>query len=154
MSKELSDEQIIKALECCSVDICATCPIHIFKCKNKKFLCEQALNLINRLKEENAELNAENERLYKKISNLKEDLIHCHEKVFYRECNVVLRENEIKAQGSKETAKEILGELIYTLVINNEENTETFDYQFTLETIKQLADKYGVELFDEEGEEG
>lgn len=51
--------------------------------------------------------------------------------------------------GKKETAREIFYKLKETLIINNEENTEWFDYDFTLETINELANKYGIELGEE-----
>lgn len=48
--------------------------------------------------------------------------------------------------GQNETAKEIFYKLKETLIINNEENTEFFDYDYTLETIDKLATRYGVEM--------
>ena len=38
-----------------------------------------------------------------------------------------------------DTVKKMQERLIYTLCINNEENTEFFDYSYTLETIDQIA---------------
>ncbi len=49
-------------------------------------------------------------------------------------------------QARKETAKEIFYKLKETLIINNEENTEFFDYDYTLETIDKLAKQFGVEV--------
>ena len=41
----------------------------------------------------------------------------------------------IKAEAIKDFAKR----LVHTLVINNEENTEFFDFSYTLETIDNLV---------------
>ena len=141
MSKELSIEQMFDDL---MVEF------------DEKVCKTQLIDCFNRLKQENVELNAENERLYKKISNLKEDLIHCHEKVFYRECNVVLRENEIKAQGSKETAKEIITEITSILrkfeVKVNKDSYELCGFIYIVDSsdidmcLDKLADKYGVDI--------
>ena len=38
-----------------------------------------------------------------------------------------------------DTVRKMQERLIYTLCINNEENTEVFDYAYTLETIDQIA---------------
>jgi hypothetical protein len=52
-------------------------------------------------------------------------------------------------EARKETAQEIFYKLKETLIINNEENTEFFDYDYTLETIDKLAKQYGVEVENE-----
>lgn len=49
-------------------------------------------------------------------------------------------------KARKETAREILYKVKETLIINNEENTEFFDYNYTLETIDEIAKQYGVEV--------
>lgn len=46
--------------------------------------------------------------------------------------------------------KTVLTELRQTLIINNEENTEYFDYSFTLETINETAKQFGVKIDDGE----
>ena len=45
----------------------------------------------------------------------------------------------IKAEVRADTVRKMQERLIYTLCINNEENTDVFDYAYTLETIDQIA---------------
>ena len=73
------------------------------------------------IREKAKELQADNERLYNNLGKFKESV-------------------------RKETAKEIFYKLKETLIINNEENTEFFDYDYTLETIDKLANQFGVEV--------
>ena len=54
--------------------------------------------------------------------------------------------SDLLEKQKRATAREIFYKLKETLIINNEENTEWFDYDFTLETINELAEKYGIEL--------
>ena len=54
-----------------------------------------------------AELEKENDEKYKRIMELEQDLVHADEKVFYRECNVALKENEIKQQAIKQFAEKV-----------------------------------------------
>lgn len=54
-----------------------------------------------------AELEKENDEKYKRIMELEQDLVHADEKVFYRECNVTLKENEIKQQAIKQFAEKL-----------------------------------------------
>ena len=61
----MTDEQIIKALECCVktefISDCAKCKMFAFDCKD--ILIENALDLINRQKAEIEELKTEIERM-------------------------------------------------------------------------------------------
>ena len=112
MSKEkLTDEQIIKSLELCVKFMRSKKEYSYEKCYceecsfSKSEACglvqtEQSLNLINRLKEENAELKAENERL-KGIS--RGELIE------------VLNQEQKELQTILQTRKET-AEKIYTFV--------------------------------------
>ena len=104
MSKELTDEMIIKMLECCIVDDCATCPIDCFECHiDGTIIYQKALNLINRLKKENAELKAENERLRKDNELLRNAKV-VYESVDY--CFEDLKKAEKRiAELEKENAK-------------------------------------------------
>ena len=56
--------------------------------------------------------------------------------------------SDLLEKQKRATAREIFYKLKETLIINNEENTEWFDYDFTLETINELANKYGIKLED------
>ena len=69
-----------------------------YKCKFMD--CADILTLIN-------ELESENEEQYKRIMELEQDLVHADENVFFRECNVTLRENEIKEQALNKFAKKL-----------------------------------------------
>lgn len=108
---ELNKEQIIKALECCRYGgRCAECAA--FDTPNcVAIVNEHAIAHIKELTEENESLCAANAHILGTLLN------------------------EIKA----DTVREFAERLIYTLCINNEENTEIFDYAYTLETIDQIA---------------
>ena len=60
----MTDEQLIKALECCAktefISDCAKCEMFAFDCKD--ILIENALDLINRQKAEIEKLEKENEK--------------------------------------------------------------------------------------------
>ena len=62
------------------------------------------------------------------------------------ECKTIFN---LRKQAKKEL-KAFAEELKHTLIINNEENTEFFDYYFTLETIDEIAKKYGVNMGEKE----
>ena len=58
--KKLTDNEIVKALECCSKPVgenCKECPLHLTDCL-KVNIEELALDLINRLQAENEELKS------------------------------------------------------------------------------------------------
>jgi FtsZ-binding cell division protein ZapB len=89
LSNSLSDNEIVKALECCLKGdydkiinaLCAKCPY----CKNtdcKLILQQNALDLINRLQAEKERLKEENEWLREDCEMLKE-----HIREAERECN-------------------------------------------------------------------
>lgn len=75
------------------------------------------------LKDRIAELEKENDEQYKRIMGLEQDLVHADEKVFYRESNITLRENEIKQQAIKQFA-ERLKEKLEEYRLENEYFTE------------------------------
>lgn len=72
----MTDEQIIKALECCVktefISDCAKCEMFAFDCKD--ILIENALDLINRQKAEKERLEDENYTLKNKIE-IRDNLI-------------------------------------------------------------------------------
>lgn len=68
--KQLTDEEIVKALECCipletDCKECPLCDIKTAECL--QILCKNALALINRQKAEIEKLNKEKEKLHKFI---------------------------------------------------------------------------------------
>lgn len=81
------------------------------------------------------ELREENERLKAEVSVKKKLLKRCSDLVEAIQAN---------------TVREFAERLKYTLCINNEENTEFFDYSYTLETIDEVANKILNENTEEE----
>ena len=61
-----------------------------------------------RLIDEVAAYKAEIERLNKKIAELEQDLIHADENVFYREMEVRLDKDKIKAQAIKDFTHKLI----------------------------------------------
>ena len=60
---ELNREQIIKALKCCSIGICGSCPYDKWEAGCRDEMCGDAIALIKELTEENERLRAENTEL-------------------------------------------------------------------------------------------
>ena len=128
----MTNSEIIKVLECCSsartVDDCekSGCP-----CSADPKTCvfadnqtiqrviDVSLDLINRQKAE--------------IERLKMECIDAKFTKYKAEFK------EFKAEIEAEAIKQFAERLKYTLIINNEHNTVMFDYDFTLETIDNLA---------------
>lgn len=108
--KELTDEEVVKALECCSGGItgetCKNCPLNLSNsgveaCYYDDTILEKyALDLINRQKAEIERLTEEKEDLYFQNKNL-QTYIDNHEPIWERN----------KEQAVKDTAKEILDEV-------------------------------------------
>lgn len=98
-------KEIKKGLECCSEPICKeNCSYHSLGCMSD--LSKDSLILIN-------ELESENEKKHKRIMELEQDLIHADEDVFFRECNVALREDKIKSEALKQFAERVKMEFYY-----------------------------------------
>lgn len=80
----MTDEQIVKALECCKIGNCDDCPFYGVKEDFEVELPEEALDLINRKK-------AENERLLQKLQSeaIKEFAERLKNKIWYSDlCNL------------------------------------------------------------------
>lgn len=130
-------KEIKKALECCSSPSCTSdCPLCGYHSDDYRTLCrdkliKDCLILIN-------ELEKENDEKYKRIMELEQDLVHADENVFYRECNVALQEDKIKAETLKHFTKSLKGkairrqEFIGELAIENIEYVKTQDIDKTL----------------------
>jgi hypothetical protein len=97
--KELTDEEIVKALECCVKNDCEKCPYLIkgFDCVISKQTENVVLDLIYRLQDENGKQKAEIERLNKCVMS----------EVQVRKCCADIIQ-ETRTQAVKDTAKEIL----------------------------------------------
>lgn len=132
---ELKRDEIIKALEVCTyggdmtksqVEVCSPCPyFHEGNCTD--VLKENALSLIKELTEEKERLRAILDEAKIMVDELKEK-------------TPIAFDNETK-KAKADTVREMQERLKYTLCINNEENTDFFDYAYTLETIDQIAEE-------------
>ena len=127
----MTDNEIIKALECCARPIhCGDC--HYMghnPCRGE--LITDAFHLVNRQ-------NAVIESLEKQIAEMlisETCELHIPMEIAYR----VRTEHPIFKAIKSEAFKEFAERLVYTLCINNEENTDIFDYAYTLETIGNLV---------------
>jgi predicted nucleic acid-binding Zn-ribbon protein len=138
----MTDNEIIKALECRVKDKCPECPyFHSYPCDKCKKMQTDALDLINRQENENDELRAdinfldrENEKLQAKIERLNKEL--------ETEKNQVIRlENQVGRLLSMNQAK------LDTIHDLQEENNW---YNETLNTTKAKAYKEFAEKIDKE----
>nr|DAP11649.1 MAG TPA: LysR family transcriptional regulator [Caudoviricetes sp.] len=68
--KNLTDKEIIKALECCANGKCGECPLFKEDCGDD-IICKNALDLITRQKTENENLKVENQSLRSAANSLK-----------------------------------------------------------------------------------
>lgn len=101
----MNKDEIKKALGCCEkYERCLDCPCCAYCTRD---LHNDALNLITEQEKEIERLEAENDSLNKKISELEQDLIHADENVFYRECAVNLDEDKIKKQAQIDVLNKI-----------------------------------------------
>jgi hypothetical protein len=131
---ELNPKQIIKALEE-KLENYRDCEAQ-FKIKlDITEVIANTLSLIN-------ELTEENKAWQKELVDTKEQA----NKAYYELACEVEDLRAIAEQYQKQfeeakadTVREMQEMLKYTLCINNEENTEFFDYVYTLETIDQIA---------------
>lgn len=125
--KKFTDEEIKKALECCKKDDCDNCPNNFGNCYAN--LAGYALDHINRYEAELEELEAEIDKQYEQakadiLGNMSDGGTSCHWCI----------------DGHRTVAiKEFAERLTHDLVINNEGNTDYFDFGYTLETIDNLV---------------
>lgn len=161
-------EQIIKALECCTrgrksnEDIpCLECPYNECNIVGgtserqtsgtcQGWLMKDALALIKELTEENEKLKSIDiskdivmDSLAEENAKLKQ---HNDSYAEIEQGYIVTGVKKVQA----DTVREMQERLKYTLCINNEENTEFFDYSYTLETIDEVANKILNNTEDEE----
>ena len=159
MNVGMTDEQIVKALECCSSaltgEACEKCPLR-GECVSKSNTIEElALDLIQRQKAEierlteyNANLNGmcleftdKNTELQKQVDELIEEL--CETRI----CATVLSEKlKAKEQAVKDTAKEIYSEIgdDDILVIGTQEYGKI--EVVPLERLQEIIRSKGVEV--------
>lgn len=160
----MKDEEIIKAFEYCTntKGSCKTCCYSFIRngelaCNHKK-RNKDILEIINRLKEENASLTVENEVLKRDVQNLERTLEECRYELteVKHDYDMELAEHSEYIRGidervsighasvHKETAKEILGILLECSEMVETDGQE-FPFIYT-ENIFSLAKKYGVEV--------
>ena len=101
---------------------------------------------IELLKEENGQLRLENNDIEAENEKLKNYNDKLSQGIYYGNGEQFCNRLE---QVRKETAREIIYKIKETLIVNNEENTEFFDYCYTLETIDEIAKQYGVGVENE-----
>ena len=145
---ELNREQIIQVLEYCTgiknVDACANCPACLGCNDCVDLLREESLALIKELtdsedywKRQTFDACMDKGRMDDKIKELTEE----NERLSHH-CDDCAGCTQWKCDCSNirdEAITEFAEKLQYTLCINNEDNTEYFDYAYTLETIDQIA---------------
>jgi hypothetical protein len=123
------------------------------ECENYKSIAEyqQSCNMdrgfkIKRLTEENERLQKA-KYIYATVDYCADDLAKALEENERLKAEVSVKKKLLKrCSGLVETiqantVREFAERLKYTLCINNEENTEFFDYSYTLETIDEVANK-------------
>ena len=96
---------------------------------------------IDRLKKQIENLHASCTELTRKLecANINIELKDRICESYMLQYGTVADKNVFLKKERADTVKEMQEKLIYTLCINNEENTEFFDYAYTLETIDQIA---------------
>ena len=154
----MTDDDIVKALECCVKNGCRQCPYMAKKvdCVSLKRSENDALNLIHRLQEENAELRESNEgfdklniELCEMVQKQKTEIERLTEKNYALkssheyECEKSYFEGVEKAreQAVKDTAKEIL-QSFYDNCKDDDYGQVVLDYS----NIESLARQFGVEV--------
>ena len=165
---KLTDEEIVKALACCvKGESCVPCPYFIKKidCVYKRRAEGDALDLINRLQNENERLTEEKykvEQNLKQCENGYELELHTER---YKNAELQKQVDELtdklgkvlstvgideyqqsKAieQAVKDTAKEILQEIVK---LRKEEHGIYYSaYDYAIEIGKRVRKKYGVEV--------
>lgn len=142
-NKNLKDEEIIKALECCSLPFneCAGCPlyddypsceIHVIDLINRQKAEIERLRSMNQAKLDAIhDLRAQNEILSKNADNaFQEGLNECRE----------LFEPEIKAEAYKEFVERVK-EASYKLVMCNNGIPISTSYQISLEELNKILNE-------------
>lgn len=143
MTDKLTDAEIKKALECCTIKHdCNECPYKVDKCKVLNGVLSDALDLINRQEEENRhldqesdilradvenlnrindELNAENESLKAEVESLKEEV---KKEQLY---NLRMTAYSVKAEAYKEFAEKLKDEYTERFLVSGDILIETID---------------------------
>ena len=119
---EMKPEDVMRALEWCSNGYdCKQCFLYGTTRRMESCMAEMMKKALALLREKDAEI----ERLKKASKNLSE----------LGNGWIVTGYKNIRSEAITEFAERVK----YTLCINNEENTDFFDYAYTLETIDQIA---------------
>ena len=122
--KKLTDNEIKKALECCSKDDCDNCPNDFGNCYSN--LSKFALDYINRLEAENERLQKYHDDMESAICSFRED-----------DAKVKFLKRQIKAEAHKEFAERLKEEATKMIMMHNDIPVKT-DYQISGDNIDNL----------------
>lgn len=134
--KKLTDEEIVKALECCTVDEvtdCENCPLIKESCA---IIRKYALDLIHRLQSENEQLTEENKKLDKLLSEKRLDELKVAREIIAQNCILNEENAELKKQVDELKA--------------NNEHLDSENTRLVCEMDKLLDD--GWDIMDEEAD--
>lgn len=152
--KKLNDEEIVKALECCSSalteEACKKCPLRR-ECVSKSNTIEElALDLINRQKAEIERLTEENGQLKGYNSGLEYEVEQLQKQMdeLNRKLSIVERCEDCLTVGKaiKDTAKEIFERLAKRKHQGVDLGGFFVEYHLRLEDLNWFEVKYGVEV--------
>jgi predicted RNase H-like nuclease (RuvC/YqgF family) len=137
--KKLTDEEIVKALECCvEVGRCGECPYHINKidCVPYQRIEKDSLDLIHRLQSENAKQKAEIERLTKEKSFATRKMMESKAKAVELQKQV----DELTEAGNEAVRSFTRMETLYKVKCKELEISEEKARQAVKDTAKKFAD--------------
>ena len=162
--KKLTDNEIIKALKCCSksgwLNDCDGCPcfdpkedIQTSECQER--LMKYAFDLINRLQAQNKDLaetvhnlTIEKDALFDKAEELKAEVERLREFIVEtRRCD-----KEIKSEARKEFAERLKNEIINdtAYACDSTQHSGYYDYQIKIGDIPEYIDNLFKELAGED----
>ena len=128
----MTDNEVVKALECCNTEYdeyqCPHCPLLHKGCK--KALIQNALDLINRLKEKNEKLEEEVGKEFTCFVGDPHKVEHCP----------YLEELETaKTEAYKEFAERLFEEKLAVILLENVSNEFAEGYQAALNYVEEQA---------------
>ena len=162
--KKMTDEEILKSLECCTKSgRCTQCPYFIkgIDCVNEQSHEKDILDFIHRLQDENAKQKVEIEKLHTltdmqeaNVNTMFENNMGLRKEIerLTTRCEIaegtknrltIFDRIEIHDKAVKDTAKEILCEL---LDINVKDEDYKMFFLDVCEKLEKFSQKYGVEV--------
>lgn len=146
--RELSDEEIVKSLECCTeLGRCTQCPYFIkgIDCVNEQSHEKDILDFIHRLQEKNAKQKAEIERLTEAGNEAVRSFTRM-ETLYKVKCKELEISEEKARQAVKDTAKEIFSRLAKRKHQGVDVGGFFVEYTLRLEDLNWFEARYGVEV--------